>query len=90
MYIITIKGKEEAGAYSVTNGYGEQVLYIFEEEDDAIRFATMLEDLGYPIMNVIEVDGDILIKECKNNGYEYSIFTKYDLVVPPENDNDFI
>ena len=36
MHIITIDGKEDAGAYSVQNELGEDVLYIFEEEDDAV------------------------------------------------------
>ncbi len=48
MYIITIDGREDEGAYSVRNDYGEQVLYIFEEEDDAVRFAMMLEEGGSP------------------------------------------
>jgi hypothetical protein len=91
MYIITIDGKEEAGAYSVSNEDGDHVLYIFEEEDDAMRFAMMLEEQrGYPTMNVIEVDDDTIIAACKQHGYEYSVFTEYDFVIPPEEDNDFI
>ena len=39
MYIITVKGKENDGAYSVGNEEGESILYLFDEEDDAIRFA---------------------------------------------------
>ena len=31
MYILTIAGKENDGAYSVTDDDGEQVLYLFEE-----------------------------------------------------------
>ena len=41
MFILTIAGKEGEGAYSVTDEDGEQVLYLFEEEDDATRFAMM-------------------------------------------------
>ena len=39
MFILTIEGKEKEGAYSVANEIGEKVLYIFEEEDDATRYA---------------------------------------------------
>ena len=35
MYILTINGKETEGAYSVENEDGDQILYLFEEEDDA-------------------------------------------------------
>ena len=44
MFILTVYGKENEGAYSVQNEEGNHVLYLFEEEDDATRYATMLED----------------------------------------------
>jgi len=92
MYIITLDGREEEGAYSVTNEDGEQVLYIFEEEDDATRFAMMLEDREYPNMNVMEVDDDLILQACQLHDYQYIVFTSEDIVVPPEKhiDNDFI
>ena len=43
MYIITVHGKEKEGAYSVTDDDGEQILYLFQGEDDAMRYAMMLE-----------------------------------------------
>ena len=92
MYIITIDGQEEEGAYSVTNEEGDQVLYMFEEEDDATRFALMLEDKEYPTMNVIEVDSQLIISACNHHGYRYAIFSPNDIVIPPEeyDQNDFI
>lgn len=92
MYIITLDGREEEGAYSVTNEHGEQVLYIFEEEDDATRFAMMLEDdRNYPQMHVIEVDDETILTACKEHDYEYNIFSRHDFVIPPEEEeNDFI
>ena len=48
MYIITAVGKEMDGAYSVGDEDGEQVLYIFIQEDDAVRYAMQLELLDYP------------------------------------------
>ena len=44
MFILTIDGKEDKGAYSVENESGDKILYLFEEEDDATRFAIQLED----------------------------------------------
>ena len=44
MFILTVAGKENEGAYSVKDAEGNQILYLFEEEDDATRFAMMLED----------------------------------------------
>ena len=61
MYILTIHGKETEGAYSVTDEDGDQILYLFEEEDDATRFAMMLEEDGYPELHIIEVEDEDMI-----------------------------
>ena len=90
MYIITIHGKEKEGAYSVTDDDGEQILYLFEEEDDAIRFTMMLEEKGSPEMHVIEVEPEVMIKTCEHHDYKYVIITPNDIVIPPSSDNDFI
>lgn len=84
MYIIVIDGNEDRGAYSVSDENGENVLYIWESEDDAKRFCLMLEESGSPKMKEIEVDGDLLIESCMTNGYLYAIISSDDLVVPPE------
>tara|TARA_X000000368_G_C22712190_1_gene571535 strand:+ start:336 stop:608 length:273 start_codon:yes stop_codon:yes gene_type:complete len=90
MYILTVKGKENDGAYSVGNIEGEQVLYLFEQEDDAVRFALQLEDQDYPEMHVIEVDDDLMLKTCNMNDYRYTVITENDIVIPPLKHDDFI
>lgn len=90
MFIITINGKETEGAYSVVDDDGEYILYLFQEEDDAVRYAMMLEDDGYPEMHVIEVEDDLMIKTCKLHGYQFFIITPNDIVIPPNTDYDFI
>ena len=84
MFILTVKGKEDDGAYSVANEHGVKVLYIFEEEDDATRFSIMLEDNDYPEMNVLEVEDELLLYTCEQYEYNYAIITKNDLVIPPK------
>ena len=91
MYILTIHGKENEGAYSVENEDGNHVLYLFQEQDDATRYAMMLEDIDYPEMHVIEVEPDMMIGVCEQHGYEYTVITPNDIVIPPKNvQNDFI
>ena len=90
MYILTIAGKEGDGAYSVTDDDGEQVLYLFEEEDDAMRFAMQLEDKDYPEMNVMEVEDEVMIKTCEVHDYNYTVITEDDIVIPPDTKHDFI
>ena len=42
MYILSLLGKEGEGAYAVTNDDGHKALYLFEQEDDATRYACLL------------------------------------------------
>ncbi len=91
MYILTVHGKENEGAYSVENEEGNHVLYLFQEQDDATRYALMLEDDDYPEMHVIEVEPDMMIGVCEQHRYEYTVITPNDIVIPPKNvQNDFI
>tara|TARA_B100000131_G_scaffold178864_1_gene172482 strand:+ start:231 stop:503 length:273 start_codon:yes stop_codon:yes gene_type:complete len=90
MFILTVHGKEDEGAYSVKNEEGEHVLYLFEHEDDATRYAMMLEDNDYPEMHVIEVEPEMMIGVCEEHGYGYTIITPNDIVIPPIVKNDFI
>ena len=75
--------REREGAYSVMNEYGEKILYLFEEEDDAERYAMMLEEDGHPEMHLIEIENDIMLQTCNLNDYKYTIITSNDIVIPP-------
>ena len=90
MFVLTVAGKEDEGAYSVANEDGERVLYLFDEEDDAMRYAMMLEEDGSPTMHVIEIEDKIMIKTCEMQDYKYAIISKNDLVIPPKETHDFI
>ena len=83
MYIITIEGRETEGAYSVSDEDGDKILYIFEEEDDATRFALQLEeDCGFPTMKTLEIDDDLMIKTCELHDHRYTVITPNDIVIP--------
>ena len=90
MFILTVAGKENDGAYSVTDDEGSQILYLFEEEDDAVRYAMMLEDSDYPEMHVLEVEDEVMIKTCQVHDYNYTVITENDIVIPPKTQHDFI
>ena len=88
MFLLTLKDNKEDGAYAVQNRYGDKVLFLFEEEDDATRYAMMLEDQEDAEMDVVEVDGALAIRTCKLYNYKYAIVTPNDIVIPPKlNDN---
>ena len=44
MWLLTLKDGKDEGAYAVQDKYGHKVLFLFEKEDDATRYAMMLED----------------------------------------------
>ena len=88
MYLLTLKDRKDDGAYAVQNRYGDKVLFLFEEEDDAVRYALQLEEQEDAEMEVIEVDGDLAIRTCKLYNYKYAVITPNDIVIPPKlNDN---
>lgn len=88
MFLLTLKDRKDDGAYAVQNRYGDKVLFLFEEEDDATRYAMMLEDQEDAEMDVVEVDGALAIRTCKMYNYKYAIVTPNDIVIPPKlNDN---
>ena len=90
MYIITVHGKENEGAFSVPDDDGEHILYLFEDEDDALRYAMMLEDEGSPDMHVIEVEDEVIIKTCQMHEYRYAVSTQDDIVIPPAEHHGYI
>ena len=84
MYLLTLKDRKDDGAYAVLNRYGEKVLFMFEEEDDAERYAMMLNDEEKDsTLNVIEIDDALAIRTCKMYNYKYAVITPNDIVVPP-------
>ena len=89
MFILTIRGQEEEGAYAVADLDGERALYMFEEEDDAERYAGLLEAEDYPPMTVVEVEDELALNTCNRYNYRYVIITQDDFVIPPR-ENDFI
>jgi len=83
-------GREQEGAYTVPNDDGDDILYLFQEEDDATRYALLLEEDGHPEMHIIEVEDRVMMKTCEMHGYQYVLITPDDIVIPPNIDYDFI
>ena len=87
MWLLTLKDGRDEGAYAVQDKYGHKVLYLFEQEDDATRYAMMLEEQEEKEMVVMEVDDELALKTCKLHSYKYAVITPDDIVIPPKNDN---
>ena len=87
MFLLTLKDRKDDGAFAVEDDSGDKVLFLFEQEDDAERYAMMLNDNEGSDMIVIDVDGKLAIKTCRMYNYKYTVITPDDFVIPPKNDN---
>ena len=76
------------GAYAVLNEYGEKVVFLFEQKDDAVRYAMMLEGQGDPPMEVVDVKDRVAIGACERTGTKYTIIRSDDIVIPPNPKDD--
>ena len=84
MFVLTLKDQQDDGAYAVQDKHGHKVLFLFEEEDDAERYAMMLEEQDDKEMDLVEVDDALALRTCKMYNYRYSIITPNDIVIPPK------
>ena len=88
MFLLAIRDRRDDGAYAVIDQNGDKVLFLFEEEDDATRYAMMLEEDDESEMDIVEVDDALAIKTCRMYNYKYAVVTPNDIVIPPKlNDN---
>ena len=84
MWLLTLRDCKYEGAYADQDKHGHKVLFLFEEEDDATRYAMMLEDQEEKEMVVMEVDDELALKTCKLHSYKYAVITPDDIVIPPK------
>ena len=89
MWLLPLRDRRSEGAYAVHDENGDKVLFMFESQDDAERYAMMVEedDIKPKSMDVIEIDGELAIRTCKMYIYKYAVITPDDFVMPPKNDN---
>ena len=88
MFLLTLKNRKDDGAFAVEDAGGDKVLFLFEQEDDAERYAMMLNDNEDSEMIVVDVDGKLAIRTCKMYNYKYAVITPDDIVIPPRSSND--
>lgn len=80
------RSSDSIQAYSILDGVGDKVLLLFQNEDDAERYAIMLretEPLQAMDYRIIEIDVRVVSEACINLGYKYTLVDSNDLVVPP-------
>ncbi|MBD2298342.1 DUF3110 domain-containing protein [Nostoc sp. FACHB-87] len=75
---------DNEGIHTVRVGDRNKIL-MFESEDDALRFALMLEAQDFPTPTVEAIDSEEIKEFCESAGYDWEIVPENsDLIVPPE------
>ncbi len=75
---------ENEGIHTIRVGDRNKIL-MFESEDDATRFALMLEAQDFPSPTVEAIDAEEIKEFCSSAGYEWELVLENgDLVVPPD------
>ena len=87
MFLLASKNSSERGDYAVENQNGENVLFLFEEEDDADRYALQLQADQDRSLSVVEIEEGLAIRTCKMYNYRYAVIKPEDIVIPPIDDN---
>ena len=84
MYILTLKDKPD-GVFSVISDEGEQIIPIFECEDDAERYHMQMEMIeDHPKMQIYEIEEEIIVNACEERDQKYAIITIDDFLIPPK------
>ena len=85
MFVLTLENHAD-GVYSVFDADKNRVIPIFQLQDDANRYLSMLEEITeYPAMRVVEMEDHVIIAACQDRGQKFSIITPDDFIIPPDN-----
>ena len=85
MFILTLSGQPQQ-VFSVTGQDQEQVVPMFEAEEDAERYCYLVDELNDPAtpeLDVEEVDGPTIMKACDHQATNYVVYSRDDLIIPP-------
>jgi len=74
---------ENEGIHTIRVGDRNKVL-IFESEDDATRFAVMLEAQDFPTATVEAIDAEEIKEFCESADYDWELVSDGALALPPE------
>jgi len=74
---------ENEGIHTIRVGDRNRVL-MFESEDDATRFALMLEAQDFPTPTVEAMDAEEIKEFCESADYDWELIPENGLALPPE------
>jgi len=84
VYILLFNaGTENEGIHTIQIGDRNSIL-MFQDEDDATRYAGLLEAQDFPEAKVEEIDSEEVEQFCRQADYDWKIVEPGQLEIPPE------
>jgi hypothetical protein len=83
-YILTLTNNPEGVFSLIDKTEGNQIIPIFEDQDDAERYAIQLLELNNgPDLSIVEIDRELIIAACEDRSHKYAIISQDDFIIPP-------
>ena len=84
VYILLFNaGTDSEGIHTVQIGDRNTIL-MFKEEDDALRYAGLLEAQDFPEPKVEAIDSEEVEQFCRQADYDWEVIDEGKLAIPPE------
>ena len=84
VYVLLFNARTENEGIHTLNVDGQDLVLMFENEDDATRFALMLEAQDFPEAAVEGMDQADIEEFCTSAGYSCRLVSEGSLAMPPE------
>lgn len=84
VYVVLFNARTENEGIHSLQMEGRQLVLMFEVEDDATRFAVMLEAQDFPPASVEAFEREEIEEFCEGAGYEAVVVEDGTLLMPPE------
>jgi hypothetical protein len=85
VYVLLFNARtDNEGIHTLRVDDNEDIVLMFENEDDATRFAVMLEAQDFPEASVEAMEQADIEAFCDSAGYGYKIVPEGSLAIPPE------
>ncbi len=84
VYILLFNsGTDSEGIHTVQLGDRNTIL-MFKDQDDALRYAGLLEAQDFPSPKVEAIDSEEIEEFCRQADYDFEIIDQGKLAIPPE------
>ena len=85
MFVITLKDHPQ-GIFSVFDDKEQRIVPLFESGDDAVRYVMQLSEQDEDLeLQIVDVEPEQIIHACRSQGQKYSIITRDEFIIPPDN-----